>query len=45
MKKENFIDKAEQEIIESYEKDEWKPIPSKDQDVYINAAIKSQSKS
>lgn len=45
MDKEKYIDKEEQEFIDSYNKDEWKAIPLKDQEIYINAAKKSQLKS
>lgn len=44
MSKKKYIDKEEQEIIESYDKGEWNSISSKEQDVYIDAAKKSHLK-
>ncbi|MCL4511756.1 MAG: antitoxin [Bacteroidetes bacterium] len=39
-----YVDKEEKELIESYEKGEWKPIRKKDQKVYIRAAKESVAK-
>ncbi len=39
-----YIDKEEKEIIESYDKGEWKSIKKKDQKVYVKAAKESISK-
>ncbi|MFA5804386.1 MAG: hypothetical protein WC879_07060 [Melioribacteraceae bacterium] len=39
-----YLDKEEKELMESYEKDEWKPIKKKDQKVYVKAAKESISK-
>ncbi len=39
-----YIDKEEKELIESYDKGEWKSIKKKDQKVYVKAAKESISK-
>ncbi len=39
-----FINREEKELIESYEKGEWKPIKKKGQKVYVKAARESISK-
>ena len=39
-----YLDKEEKELMESYEKGEWKPIKKKDQKVYEKAAKESISK-
>jgi predicted DNA binding CopG/RHH family protein len=36
-----YVDKDEKEIIESYNKAEWKSIPKKEQLVYVKAAKES----
>ena len=38
-----YLDKEEKELIESYNKDEWKPI-KKNKSIYINAAKESMAK-
>ena len=40
-----YSDKDEKELVESYEKGEWKPIKKKDQKIYVRAAKVSISKS
>lgn len=39
-----YIDKEEKDLLESYEKGEWKAIEKKDQKVYAEAARESISK-
>ena len=39
-----YLDKEEKELVESYEKGEWKPIKKKNQKVYIQAAKESMAK-
>ncbi len=39
-----FIDKEEKDLIESYNRGEWKPIKKKSQKVYVKAARESISK-
>jgi len=39
-----YLDKEEKELVESYEKGEWKPIKKKDKLVYVKAAKESISK-
>lgn len=39
-----YLDKEEKDLIESYEKGEWKPMKKKDQKVYVKAAKQSISK-
>jgi len=39
-----YLDKEEKELIESYNKGEWKPIKKGDQKVYIQAAKESMAK-
>ena len=39
-----YLDKEEKELVESFKKDEWKPIEKKDQKKYVNAAKESLSK-
>ena len=40
-----YLDKEERDLIESYNKGEWKPIKKKDQKVYEKAAKESIAKS
>lgn len=40
-----YLDKEEKELLESYERGEWKPIKKKDQKPYIKAAKDSITKS
>ena len=40
-----YLDKEERDLIESYNKGEWKPIKKKDQKVYEKAAKESITKS
>lgn len=40
-----YLDKEEKELIESYNRGEWKPIKKKDPKVYVKAAKESISKS
>lgn len=40
-----YLDKEEKELIESYNRGEWKPIKKKDQKVYVKAAKESITKS
>ncbi len=44
MSKKKYIDKEEQEIIESYDKGEWNSILTKNREVYVDAAKKSPLK-
>ncbi len=39
-----YLDKEEKELVESYEKGEWKPVKNKNRKVYIQAAKESMSK-
>ena len=39
-----YIDKEEKDLIESYEKGEWKPVKKKDKSVYVKAAKESLTK-
>jgi predicted DNA binding CopG/RHH family protein len=39
-----YLDKEEQELIESYKKGEWKPIKKKDRKEYVTSAKESISK-
>lgn len=39
-----FVDKEEKDLIESYEKGEWKPVKKKNKKVYVKAARESISK-
>ncbi len=39
-----YTDKEEKELIESYNRGEWKPIKKKDQKVYVTAAKESITK-
>ena len=40
-----YLDKEEKELIESYEKGEWKPIKKSKQKEYVEAAKESMAKS
>ena len=39
-----YLDKEEKDLLESYEKGEWKAIKKKDQKVYVKAARESIAK-
>ncbi len=39
-----YLEKEEKELIESYDKGEWKSVKKKDQKVYVKAAKESISK-
>ncbi|MDZ4168558.1 MAG: antitoxin [Coriobacteriia bacterium] len=39
-----YLNKEEKELVESYEKGDWKPIKKEDQKVYVKAAKESISK-
>jgi predicted DNA binding CopG/RHH family protein len=40
-----YVDKEEKELIESYERGEWKPVKGKDRKVFVKAAKESITKS
>lgn len=40
----DYLDKEEKELIESFEKGEWKPVSKKEKKKYIDAAKKSLTK-
>jgi predicted DNA binding CopG/RHH family protein len=40
-----YLNKEEKQIVESYEKGEWKPVKKKDRKVYVKAAKESIAKS
>ena len=40
-----YLDKNEKELVESFEKGEWKPLKKKNQKAYAEAAKESTSKS
>jgi predicted DNA binding CopG/RHH family protein len=44
MNNKEYLDKDEQDIVESFEKDEWISIPKENQKKFIAAAKKSQQK-
>jgi len=39
-----YLDKEEKELIESFEKGEWKPIKKRNQKIYVQAAKESMAK-
>ena len=39
-----YLNKEEKDFIESFKKDEWKPIKKKDQKTYVKAAKESLAK-
>ena len=39
-----YLDKEEKELIESYNRGEWKSVKKKNKDVYVKAAKESISK-
>ena len=39
-----YLDKEEKDLVESFEKGEWKPIKKKDQKVFVKAAKESIAK-
>lgn len=39
-----YLDKEEKELVESFEKGEWKPTKKKDQNKYVKAAKESLAK-
>ena len=40
----DYLDKEEKELIESFEKGEWKPVSNKENEKYIDAAKQSLTK-
>jgi predicted DNA binding CopG/RHH family protein len=39
-----YLDKEEKELIESYNKGEWKPVKKRNKNVYVQAAKESMAK-